>query len=118
MAAEPPRSVCSMAPRPGTYDVLARYTYYGDANLNGKVDGSDYSLIDAAFTAKAAATWGNGNFNYDNAINGSDYTPDRQRVQQPRRTGAGSDRIAHRADRHHSRIQRIYGQDRQDRQDR
>jgi hypothetical protein len=59
---------------PGTYDVLAHYTYYGDANLNGEVDGSDYSLIDSAFAAKAAGTWGNGDFNYDGVIDGSDYT--------------------------------------------
>ena len=28
-------------------DVLVKYTYYGDANLDGKVDGSDYSRIDS-----------------------------------------------------------------------
>ena len=30
-------------------DVLVKYTYYGDANLDGKVDGSDYSRIDNAY---------------------------------------------------------------------
>jgi hypothetical protein len=30
-------------------DVLIKYTVFGDANLNGKADGSDYSLIDSGF---------------------------------------------------------------------
>jgi hypothetical protein len=59
---------------PGIYDVLVRQTYYGDANLDGKVDGSDYSLIDNAYTHPGMTGWANGNFNYDNAVDGSDYT--------------------------------------------
>jgi fibronectin-binding autotransporter adhesin len=64
---------------PGAGDVLLAYTYYGDANLDGKVDGSDYSRIDAAFLADktnptAATGWFNGDFNYDGSVNGSDYT--------------------------------------------
>jgi hypothetical protein len=58
---------------PGMYDVLARYTYYGDANLDGKVDGSDYSLIDNGYLNHLSG-WSNGDFNYDNSIDGSDYT--------------------------------------------
>jgi len=54
-------------------DVLVKYTYYGDATLDGKVDGSDYSRIDAGFLAKATG-WSNGDFNYDDVIDGSDYT--------------------------------------------
>src|SRR5262249_9569223 len=49
------------------------YTYYGDANVDGHVDGSDYSLIDNGYLAHAAG-WFNGDFNYDGTINGSDYT--------------------------------------------
>ena len=60
-------------------DVLVKYTYYGDANLDGKVDASDYSRIDAAYAANQTAPgsytgWFNGDFNYDGVINGSDYT--------------------------------------------
>jgi autotransporter-associated beta strand protein len=61
-------------------DVLAEVTYYGDANLDGEVDGSDYSRIDAAFlnnqnsSSPAMTGWFNGDFNYDGVINGSDYT--------------------------------------------
>ena len=30
-------------------DVLVKYTYYGDANLDGKVDATDYSRIDNGY---------------------------------------------------------------------
>ena len=56
-----------------TNDVLIKYTYYGDANLDGKVDASDYSLIDSGYLTQATG-WYNGDFNYDGVINGSDYT--------------------------------------------
>ncbi len=60
-------------------DILVKFTYYGDANLDGKVDGSDYSRIDAAYLADkgnhtALTGWYNGDFNYDGVVNGSDYT--------------------------------------------
>jgi fibronectin-binding autotransporter adhesin len=61
-------------------DVLVKYTYYGDTDLNGKVDGSDYSRIDNAYlnnqnSSNAQLTgWFNGDFNYDGVIDGSDYT--------------------------------------------
>ena len=63
----------------GDSDILVKYTYYGDTNLDGKVDGSDYSRIDAAFLADKShpgsmTGWFNGDFNYDGVINGSDYT--------------------------------------------
>jgi autotransporter-associated beta strand protein len=60
-------------------DVLIKFTYYGDANLDGKVDGTDYSRIDNAVlmnqTSPGSMTgWSNGDFNYDGVIDGSDYT--------------------------------------------
>ena len=56
-------------------DVLVKYTYYGDANLDGAVDGSDYTLIDHGFaSAGTLMGWQNGDFNYDGKIDGSDYT--------------------------------------------
>jgi subtilase family serine protease len=58
---------------PLTTDVLVKYTYYGDTNLDGKVDGTDYSRIDNAYLFGGTG-WFNGDFNYDNHINGSDYT--------------------------------------------
>jgi hypothetical protein len=58
---------------PAAGDILVRYTYYGDANLDGKVDGSDYSLIDNGMLTHSTG-WFNGDFNYDRVVNGSDYT--------------------------------------------
>jgi hypothetical protein len=61
-------------------DVLVKFTYYGDTNLDGTVDGSDYSRLDNAFlnnqnSSNAQLTgWFNGDFNYDGIIDGSDYT--------------------------------------------
>jgi fibronectin-binding autotransporter adhesin len=56
-------------------DVLVRYAYYGDANLDGGVDGTDYSLIDTGFGSAGAMTgWQNGDFNYDGFVDGSDYS--------------------------------------------
>ena len=54
-------------------DVLLKYTYVGDSNLDGKVDGSDYSRADNGF-ANTLTGWFNGDFNYDGSVNGSDYT--------------------------------------------
>jgi hypothetical protein len=60
-------------------DVLVKYTYFGDANLDGVVNGSDYTLIDNAFNFNSAnpttplTGWRNGDFNYDGVINGDDY---------------------------------------------
>jgi autotransporter-associated beta strand protein len=58
---------------PGLSDILVKYTYYGDANLDGKVDGSDYARIDNGFLQHLTG-WYNGDFNYDGVVNGSDYT--------------------------------------------
>ena len=65
---------------PADGDILVKYTYYGDANLDGAVDGSDYSLIDNAFAnnrtnpGSPLTGWINGDFNYDGVVDGSDYT--------------------------------------------
>jgi hypothetical protein len=54
-------------------DVLIKYTYFGDANLDGKVDGSDYARIDFGILSQATG-WSNGDFDYNSAIDASDYT--------------------------------------------
>jgi hypothetical protein len=56
-----------------TSDVEIRYSYYGDATLDGHVDGSDYSRIDNGVLGGLSG-FNNGDFNYDGVINGSDYT--------------------------------------------
>jgi autotransporter-associated beta strand protein len=58
---------------PVATDVLIKFTYYGDTNLDGKVDGTDYSRIDSGYLSGQTG-WYNGDFNYDGVINGSDYT--------------------------------------------
>ncbi len=60
---------------PGAGDLLAKVTYYGDADLSGSVNSADYVRIDAGFLSAGSLTgWYNGDFNYDGVINGSDYT--------------------------------------------
>jgi hypothetical protein len=66
---------------PALNDVLVKFTYFGDANLDGKVDGSDYTLIDSAYATDKPAGgtgpltgWYHGDFNYDKSIDGSDYS--------------------------------------------
>jgi hypothetical protein len=56
----------------GVNDVLIRYTYFGDTDLNGTVDGGDYTKIDDGFNLRLAG-WSNGDFNYDGVIDGADY---------------------------------------------
>ena len=53
-------------------DVLARLTYYGDANLDGVVNATDYTRLDAGYVGGLTG-WGNGDFNYDGVVDGSDY---------------------------------------------
>lgn len=58
---------------PALNDVLIKYTYYGDADLSGKVDGTDYGKIDNGFV-HALSGWINGDFDYNNTVDGSDYS--------------------------------------------
>jgi uncharacterized repeat protein (TIGR03803 family) len=53
--------------------ILVKYTYPGDTNLDGVVNGGDYTRIDDGFVSKLTG-WSNGDVNYDGIINGSDYT--------------------------------------------
>jgi hypothetical protein len=57
----------------GASTELIKYTYYGDANLDGQVNSADYTLIDNGFLSSKTG-WYNGDFNYDGVVNGSDYT--------------------------------------------
>ncbi|MBC7782843.1 MAG: autotransporter-associated beta strand repeat-containing protein [Burkholderiales bacterium] len=55
-----------------TTSVLVKYTWRGDANLDGIVNGSDYALADTGFSGGGTG-WFYGDVNYDGVINGSDY---------------------------------------------
>ncbi len=58
---------------PASGDVLVKYTFFGDANLDGSVSVADFARIDTGFTGHLSG-WYNGDFNYDGTIDGSDYT--------------------------------------------
>ncbi|MBC7785413.1 MAG: family 16 glycosylhydrolase [Burkholderiales bacterium] len=55
-----------------TKSVLVKYTWRGDANLDGVVNGSDYALADTGFSGGGTG-WFYGDVNYDGLVNGSDY---------------------------------------------
>ena len=55
-------------------DILLKYTYFGDADLSGVVDGLDYFLVDNGFGAGIVnGGWLNGDFDYSGSIDGLDY---------------------------------------------
>ncbi len=76
-------------------DVLIKYTYFGDANLDGIVNGSDYTLIDNGFNNNITG-WHNGDFNYDGVVNGDDYTliDNAFNTQGPALAGAPTEMVA------------------------
>jgi len=55
----------------GQIEIL--YTLLGDANLDGKVNGTDFVLMSAGFNQSVTAGWDKGDFNYDGKINGDDF---------------------------------------------
>ena len=68
----------------GSIDLIGRNLYYlnggdprqfffGDANLDGGVDGADYTLW-ADHYKMADMAWGDGDFNGDTVVDGADYT--------------------------------------------
>jgi autotransporter-associated beta strand protein len=55
-------------------NALVMYTWGGDANLDGTLNGDDYFQIDSHIgSAGSAFGYFNGDFNYDGDINGDDY---------------------------------------------
>jgi PEP-CTERM motif len=56
----------------GATATLGRYTYYGDADLNGTLDSFDYFLIDNSFGGPANG-WINGDFDYNGVLDSFDY---------------------------------------------
>jgi len=50
-----------------------KYTLLGDANLDGTVNGSDFSILAANF-GTGATNWDQGNFLYGSSVNGSDFS--------------------------------------------
>ncbi len=59
----------------GPHDLLLKYTYLGDGNLDGLVSFDDYVGMDNAFFGLIPNPgWATGDINFDNAINFDDYT--------------------------------------------
>ena len=56
----------------GLSDVLVKYSWDGDANLDGVVNADDYFQIDSGFISQKPG-WYNGDFNYDGVVNADDY---------------------------------------------
>jgi hypothetical protein len=54
-------------------DVLVKYTYAGDLNLDGLIDGADYGTIDNWVQFPGTSGYFNGDFNFDGVIDGADY---------------------------------------------
>ncbi|CAN5603419.1 hypothetical protein BH09PLA1_BH09PLA1_36230 [soil metagenome] len=53
-------------------DLLVKYTWYGDTDLNGVVNFDDYSRTDAGFNNNRTG-WLNGDFDYNDNVNFDDY---------------------------------------------
>ena len=54
--------------------VIVRYTWWGDADLDGKVDSNDYDRIDTNWLFQTPnPRWSMGDFNYDGLIDSNDY---------------------------------------------
>jgi hypothetical protein len=53
--------------------VLIKYTYAGDLNLDGQIDGADYGIIDNSIQFPGTDGYANGDINYDGVIDGADY---------------------------------------------
>lgn len=52
--------------------IEVRYTLLGDANLDGVVNGSDFSILAANF-GQGATNWDQGNFLFTTSVNGTDF---------------------------------------------
>jgi autotransporter-associated beta strand protein len=54
-------------------EIEIMYTLLGDANLDGKVNGTDFAILASNFN-QSVTGWDKGDFNYDNKANGIDFT--------------------------------------------
>lgn len=52
-------------------EILAKYTYFGDADLDGRITSGDYLLI--GDPSLGPVSWLSGDFDYDGAITSGDY---------------------------------------------
>jgi hypothetical protein len=57
----------------GSGQIELKYTLLGDANLDGTVNGSDFSILAGNF-GQGYSNWDQGNFLYTPAVNGTDFS--------------------------------------------
>ena len=58
----------------GPTDILVKYTYIGDANVDGQVDSDDFNQFLFGFNGGTAdEVWLNGDFDYDGDVNSDDF---------------------------------------------
>jgi autotransporter-associated beta strand protein len=57
----------------GVNDVLVKFTYAGDVNLDGTLDATDFNAVLNGLTNNLTG-WDNGDVNYDNVVNGTDWS--------------------------------------------
>jgi hypothetical protein len=53
--------------------VFIAYTLYGDANIDGVVNGDDFTIL-IGNLHKSVSSWDQGDFNYDGVVSGDDFT--------------------------------------------
>jgi hypothetical protein len=58
----------------GAQAVLVKYALYGDGDLSGSVDLTDFTFLAANFNKASGATWLQGDYNYDDQVNLTDFT--------------------------------------------
>jgi hypothetical protein len=56
-----------------TKTIEIKYTLLGDANLDGKVNGTDFTILATNFNQSVTNAWDKGDFNYDGKVNGTDF---------------------------------------------
>jgi hypothetical protein len=58
----------------GGQEIEVAYALYGDVNLDGSVNGTDFSVLAAHFGENVTGGWEMGDFNYDGVVNGTDFS--------------------------------------------
>jgi len=70
-----------------------KYTLYGDVNLDGLVNGSDFNIVAANFN-QSITGWDQGDFNYDGLVNSADFNELAANFNQSVSGGASSGDVA------------------------
>ncbi len=55
--------------------IIVKFTYYGDSNLDGKVDTTDFQMFLDGLVATSGSSWSQGDYTYDGHVDlGNDFT--------------------------------------------